>query len=115
MEGREEGGRVEGGGEKLNKEQHIFSIKNEEGQTIQEICISEEILDYLKERYPPESGVSPSASLSSPVCRPPIVVGWIFKTGPLIFNIKRRFFVLDPYDGTLIRYKEKEDYPLKPR
>jgi hypothetical protein len=94
-----------------------FSIKNEEGQSIQDICVSNEILEFLKERCPINSNRmrSPTDSDSQNVSRPAIIIGWIYKTGPLIFNIKRRFFVLDPYDGTFIRYKEKEDYPLKPR
>jgi hypothetical protein len=28
---------------------------------------------------------------------------------------KNRFFVLNPYEGTLVRYKRRHDYPLKPK
>ena len=34
--------------------------------------------------------------------------------GPL-FNTKKRFMVLNSDDGTLIRFLEKKDYPLKPK
>ena len=45
---------------------------------------------------------------------PPIIMGYLYKTGPFIFNVKLRFFVLDPYDGTFIRYKDRSDHPFKP-
>lgn len=95
-------------------------LKNEESLTPLEVCTNEEILSIIEEKIKENSkNASPkSADLSSYAIipnKPQIVIGWLYKTGPLIFNIKKRFFVLDPYDGTFIRYKEKEDYPLKPR
>ena len=46
--------------------------------------------------------------------RPPIIKGWLSKAGPFLLNMKRRFFVLDPHEGTFIRYKYEKDYPFKP-
>ena len=43
----------------------------------------------------------------------PIVRGNIYTVG-LFFNLKLRYFVLNPAEGTFIRYKSKEDYPMKP-
>ncbi len=103
----------------------IFTIrlKNDEGFNALELCINDEICkllqDKINERFEnKEQTLSNSPTFESAQYAPPktpIAMGWLFKTGPLIFNIKRRFFVLDPYDGTFIRFKSREDYPLKPR
>lgn len=96
-------------------------IKNDEGFTALELCNNEEIRKFLEEKIKelgsPEKDCIPCQMEYSQFAppKPPIVMGWLFKTGPLIFNIKKRFFVLDPHDGTFIRFKRKEDYPLKPR
>lgn len=93
-------------------------IKNEEGVTAFEICSNDEICKLLTEKIsqikPTEGSPKFGSSQYAPP-KTPIVMGWLYKTGPLIFNIKRRFFVLDPYDGTFIRFERREDYPLKPR
>ncbi|KAL4442189.1 hypothetical protein ABPG74_009207 [Tetrahymena malaccensis] len=46
--------------------------------------------------------------------KPPIVTGTLFKIGAFLFNMRERFFVINPDEGTLIRYKNKSHYPLKP-
>ena len=38
--------------------------------------------------------------------KPPIVRGVFYKMGALLFNIRERYFVLNPDEGTLIRYKQ---------
>ena len=35
--------------------------------------------------------------------KPPIVRGWAYKTGTFFFHLKRRYFVLNPDEGTFIR------------
>ncbi len=47
--------------------------------------------------------------------KPPIVKGFMFKRGTYFGKMNQRFMVLDPDEGTLIRYKHKEDYPNKPK
>ena len=96
-------------------------IRNDEGFTALELCNNEEICKMLEDRlkelggHRKESPPNPMEMSQFAPPKPPIVMGWLYKTGPLIFNIKKRFFVLDPHDGTFIRFKSKEDYPLKPR
>ena len=107
-------------------------MKNDEGLTALEVCTNDEAAKLIQEKikeklaksqeYPKENPTNnenePKTNLEvsqSVPAKTPIVMGWLYKTGPLIFNIKRRFFVLDPYDGTFIRFKNREDYPLKPR
>lgn len=46
----------------------------------------------------------------------PIIMGHLYKIRNLLVsggNI--RYFVLDPEDGVLIRYKTKEDFPFSPK
>lgn len=40
--------------------------------------------------------------------------GFIFKTGALLVNNNLRYLVLNSDEGTLIRYKTINDYPLNP-
>lgn len=99
---------------------YYHRIKNVEGFTALEVCNNEETCKLLTEtinKTPPQ-GIPPVNLVESSTQAPPntpITMGWLYKTGPLIFNIKKRFFVLDPYDGTFIRFQNQEDYPLKPR
>ena len=46
-----------------------------------------------------------------------IISGYIYKKKrfvPLVRIFKKRFFVLNPFQGTLIRYKRSEDFPFSP-
>lgn len=83
------------------------------------MCNNEEICKILEENIAKVQGVALTPQIKETTeYKPPkipIMIGWLYKTGPLIFNIKRRFFVLDPYDGTFIRFKSNQHYPLKPR
>ena len=33
----------------------------------------------------------------------------------IVFYMKSRYFVLNPAEGTLIKYKKSENYPFKPK
>ena len=47
--------------------------------------------------------------------KPPIVRGSMYKkSGPFMISLKQRYFVMNPDEGTFIRYKNREDYPNKP-
>ncbi|CAD8181669.1 unnamed protein product [Paramecium octaurelia] len=46
--------------------------------------------------------------------RPPVAKGFIYKTGQMLVTLNERFFVLNPDEGTFIRFKNISDYPLKP-
>lgn len=47
--------------------------------------------------------------------RPPRVTGYIYKIGKLFGGKNRRFFEMNPIEGTLVKYMRKEDYPKKPK
>lgn len=47
--------------------------------------------------------------------KPVIVQGEMFKVSNLGFSINQRFFVLNPEEGTFIRFKKRSDYPMKPK
>jgi serum/glucocorticoid-regulated kinase 2 len=46
--------------------------------------------------------------------RPKIIKGNLKKVGNLLLILKDRFFVINPDDGTLMRYKSEKHYPMKP-
>eukprot|EP00826_Nyctotherus_ovalis_P019162 TRINITY_DN1585_c0_g1_i2.p1 TRINITY_DN1585_c0_g1~~TRINITY_DN1585_c0_g1_i2.p1 ORF type:complete len:582 (+),score=143.91 TRINITY_DN1585_c0_g1_i2:687-2432(+) len=45
--------------------------------------------------------------------RPPMVKGHIYKLGSLLSSKHLRYFVLDPFNSTLAKYKKKGNYPHK--
>jgi len=38
----------------------------------------------------------------------------MWKLGDTLIRLNERFFFLNPYEGTFVRYKKKEDHPFKP-
>ena len=46
--------------------------------------------------------------------KPPIVKGWFFKRGDFLGRMNRRYFIINPDEGTFIRYAKQDDYPFKP-
>ena len=46
--------------------------------------------------------------------KPPIVRGYMYKRGDFLYQMNKRFFVLNADEGTLVRYSKKEDCPNKP-
>jgi serum/glucocorticoid-regulated kinase 2 len=47
--------------------------------------------------------------------RPPLIKGKVYRFGGCLFRHMKRYLVVDPQEGTLIRYGSQEDYPMKPR
>jgi hypothetical protein len=43
--------------------------------------------------------------------RPPKIMGYAMKIGKMLGGKNRRFFALDPIEGNLIKYMQKEDFP----
>jgi len=43
--------------------------------------------------------------------RPPKIMGYVMKIGKMLGGKNRRFFELDPIEGNLIKYIQKEDFP----
>eukprot|EP00826_Nyctotherus_ovalis_P002724 TRINITY_DN1054_c0_g1_i5.p1 TRINITY_DN1054_c0_g1~~TRINITY_DN1054_c0_g1_i5.p1 ORF type:complete len:126 (-),score=25.86 TRINITY_DN1054_c0_g1_i5:205-582(-) len=47
--------------------------------------------------------------------RPPKIVGYIMKIGKMLGGKNRRYFAMDPIEGSLIKYMRKSDFPKKPK
>ena len=45
---------------------------------------------------------------------PPIIKGIGYKYGDWILTLRDRFYVINPAEGTFIKYKSERDFPLKP-
>lgn len=45
--------------------------------------------------------------------RPPKVTGYVYKIGKYFGGKNRRYFEMNPIEGTLVKYMRKQDYPKK--
>ena len=47
--------------------------------------------------------------------RPPRVTGYIFKIGKVLGGKNKRYFEMNPIEGTFIKYMKKEGFPKNPK
>jgi len=47
--------------------------------------------------------------------KPPRIIGYMLKIGKVFSGKNRRYFEMNPIEGTLIKYMRKEDCPKKPK
>ncbi|EGR29479.1 protein kinase domain protein [Ichthyophthirius multifiliis] len=101
-----------------------ITIKNAENKTCFESCNNEECKQILKNysKQYDQQQLQQQNNMAFPHIqldqfsppKPPIVKGNIHKIGTFLVNIKKRYLVINPDEGTLIRYKSQQNYPLKP-
>jgi hypothetical protein len=110
-------------------------IKDTEGRTVFDLELEEDIQGLLlktsngkqsieeEEKNPSILQQSPQANGAAKVdgkgastrpMKPPILKGLVFKTGDLKITLNKRYLVVNPDEGTLVRYKSPQEYPLKP-
>lgn len=47
--------------------------------------------------------------------KPPRVKGFIYKLGQVLGGKNKRYFEMNPIEGTIIKYMSKQDYPKNPK
>ncbi len=47
--------------------------------------------------------------------KPPRIIGYMFKIGKVLGGKNRRYFEMNPIEGTLIKYMRREDCPKNPK
>jgi serum/glucocorticoid-regulated kinase 2 len=88
--------------------------KNEEGNLAFEIASTPEIRSAIEHAAVAQNDRKPKEIDFQPP-KPPIVKGCMYKkSGPFMMSLTLRYFVLNPEEGTFIRYRKTEDYPNKP-
>ncbi|KRX00795.1 Protein kinase-like domain [Pseudocohnilembus persalinus] len=101
--------------EKLNQQQNQQQMNNHIQQKQQQI-IQQQVQQQHQQKSQQHSNSLPvrqARGIATPQ-RPPIVKGMAYKHGNWTLTLRKRFFVLNPDQGTLVRYKEKKYYPMKP-
>jgi serum/glucocorticoid-regulated kinase 2 len=98
------------------------TLRDQENKTVLEIPMDEEMYKFLlsnlqkgwkHEEVKQEPQIVASPHVFRPP-KPPIVRGYVYKCGGLFLSLRQRYMVLNSDEGTLIRYKNESDYPLKP-
>jgi len=59
----------------------------------------------------PQNGVLKD-QLSFYYKKPPIIQGYLFKVGKSLIKSNKRYFYLNPYEGTFCRYLSESDFPI---
>lgn len=101
-------------------------VKNADGYMPVDLTSNEEIISLFRKKYERDLKRKNDSEAVSQVnfsnmaeqkCpeKPPIVKGEMYKIGRFGFNLNKRFFMLNAEEGTLIRFKSRKDFPLKPK
>ncbi|KRX00796.1 Protein kinase-like domain [Pseudocohnilembus persalinus] len=103
-----------------DEEQNSYDVcqSDEARQIIQKYLIDNEDLYGLDSPYKsPRKNKTPFASNKkqnkTPV-KPPLVEGQCYKHGKWVKTLRKRYYVLNPDQGTFVRYEDKQQAPLKP-
>ena len=100
--------------------------KNADGYMPVDLTSNQEIISLFRKKYERDLKKKNDSEAVSQVnfsnmadqkCpeKPPIVKGEMYKIGRFGFNLNKRFFMLNAEEGTLIRFKSRKDFPLKPK
>jgi len=101
-------------------------VKNADGYMPVDLTSNEHIIDLFKFKFEqdlknkkdseiPHLNFADIPSEQKTPEKPPVIKGDMFKIGNLGLTLNQRFFVLNAEEGTLIRFKKREDFPLKPK
>jgi len=85
-------------------------IKNEQGQLAFELASNEKVRQLIEQEAVRRKD---TGEFKPP--KTPLVKGWMYKRSEYLLQMNRRYFVLNPEEGTFIRFMKKEDYPDKPK
>ena len=98
----------------LDKEVDIH-IKDNHGKTPFDVCNEDECLNILKRYEDKKETYHEYVKGDLPIALTTIVRGLILKAKRPFMNLKERYLLIDPFQGSMIRYESLEDYPKKPK
>ena len=87
---------------------------DDKGKTPIEYCEDYNCLKILQ-IFEDKKSVRAESIPMEPMAHLAVLRGALFKAKAVFLNLKERFLVLDPYEGTFIRYEEEKSYPKKPK
>ena len=98
----------------LEKEVDIH-LKDNSGKTPYDVCADEECKKLLKKYEEKREIYNEYVRGHLPVSLTTISRGIIMKAKRPFMSLKERYLVVDPFQGSLIRYESKADFPKKPK
>lgn len=98
----------------LDKDVDI-NIKDNHGKTALDICNDEECINLLKKYEDKKETYHEYVKGNLPLSLTTIVRGTILKAKRPFMNLKERYLLIDPFQGSMIRYECASDYPKKPK
>ena len=90
-------------------------LKDNMGKTALEVCQNEECKKLLKKYSETREGYNEYIKGNLPLSLTTIFRGNILKAKRPFMSLKERYLVIDPFQGSVIRYENFSDYPKKPK
>lgn len=89
------------------------SLKDHTGKTAYDICLDEECKNMLKKYEEKRESYNEYVRGNLPLSLTTIFRGKILKAKRPFMNLKERYLLVDPFQGSMIRYESETDYPKK--
>lgn len=80
------------------------TVRDSKGFTALEVCDSEDIKRFVEAKIKQRENITKSMPPKPRICS-----GYLWKTGVFFKNLRKRYLVIDPVEGTISRFKTKED------
>jgi serum/glucocorticoid-regulated kinase 2 len=98
----------------LDKDVDIH-IKDNNGKMPLDICTDEECIILLKKYEDKKETYHEYVKGNLPLSLTTLVRGVIMKAKRPFMNLKERYLLIDPFQGSMIRYENVSDFPKKPK
>lgn len=91
-----------------------WRVTDEKGKNCQEVCGSEEAVALIQS-YDVTKARQDSGTTEMMMQEVAILRGVLSKAKAVFLSLTERYVVLDPYEGTIIRYDDEESCPKRPK
>jgi hypothetical protein len=90
-------------------------MKDTYGKTALDICQDQGCCELIKKYEEKKETYNEYIKGNLPLSLTTIVRGEILKCKRPFMKLKERYLLIEPFQGSLIRYENKSDYPKKPK
>ena len=92
-----------------------INLKDSSGKTAIDLCLDDECKNLLKKYEEKRESYNEYIRGNLPISLTTIFRGMVLKAKRPFMTLKNRYLLVDPFQGSLIRYETQEDYPKKPK
>lgn len=92
-----------------------INIKDNHGKAPLDLCSDAQCINLLKKFQDKKETYQEYVKGNLPLSLTTIVRGTILKAKRPFMSLKERYILIDPFQGSLIRYENAADYPKKPK